>query len=306
MERTYAAVEFDERLYGLRKFPKPTVSNVIRLLELDVINEAAEEVDAEVRWTGQGGDHLFWQVRDSYSAVDYAAMRGIGLGLIKAVSDAARLTRTPYASVLRTALRLRHSPAQWSPDVVGKFKPHFVAPEALPENVGTYVTTPIVADLEGIPKGKQLQVYYLLEALNRHRPNPHMEKAYELHPLLSQPLIELCLQIPVYTLLHSGRQRGLARDAFRDLIPPEICRREDKGNTWGRNRELIRGGERFLREALLDGVLVRERIINRASLEPLLVEGQPFRADQFWPLLACVAAEFWSRSWVDTACRIAA
>ena len=48
-------------------------------------------------------------------------------------------------------------------------------------------------------------------------------------PLLSQPLVELCLRIPTYVLIRSGRDRALARRAFAADLPAEIVRALPKG-----------------------------------------------------------------------------
>ena len=48
-------------------------------------------------------------------------------------------------------------------------------------------------------------------------------------PLLSQPLVELCLRIPTYLLIRSGRDRALARRAFAGDLPAEIIGRYAKG-----------------------------------------------------------------------------
>lgn len=178
--------------------------------------------------------------------------------------------------------------------------------EALPGSAAEYVAHPWTVGIERFPKGKQLQIHLLADVLNRERPLPRFESAYEHHPLLSQPLLELCLQIPVYLLTRGGRQRALARHAFRDRVPAEILQREDKGGVAVTVTDGFRRSLPFIREILLDGNLVRDQIIRRDSLEPFIVNGESLQEGQLYPLLACLAAELWTRSWEDTAMRIAA
>jgi asparagine synthase (glutamine-hydrolysing) len=149
----------------------------------------------------------------------------------------------------------------------------------------------------GIVPGKRLQIDLLAELLNRHRPNPRLDAVDQHNPLLAQPLIEVCLQIPTYVLLRGGRGRALALDAFGKSLPPEISRREDKGSTTAFVTELVRGSDTFISDTLLDGVLVREGILCRKELEMFLTKKHPMRIEQCWSLLSCLSAEVWARQW---------
>ncbi|MGB6450488.1 MAG: asparagine synthase-related protein, partial [Steroidobacteraceae bacterium] len=136
------------------------------------------------------------------------------------------------------------------------------------------------------------------------RPLSRKELAYEHHPLLSQPIVEHCLKTPTYVHLRGGRHRALARDAFSDCVPQQIIQRESKGDTTAFVVESIRRSEDFLCELLLDGVLVRERLINRAQLEACLRDGQALMPGQLPPLLASIAAEIWARAWSSGATHV--
>jgi asparagine synthase (glutamine-hydrolysing) len=289
-----AADQFDSRLLSGPKVPKPAVPALFRLLETELINRIAMATGARTLWTGQGGDHIFLQTADPSGAADYLATWGPRLGLIAAVSDAARLSRQPYWFVLRSAFR-RNAGGAVPAQTLAR-QPYFVDPEALPDNADEYVSHPWAADAEDLPNGKRTQIRWLGEVTNRHRPIPRLERAPQHHPLLSQPLMEVCLQIPTYLLVRGGRERALAREAFANQVPPQILRRRDKGSIVSHATEMIRQSEQFVRQLLLDGVLADAGIIVRSKLEPYIVEGQPLREDHFLPLLACIAAEVWART----------
>ena len=108
--------------------------------------------------------------------------------------------------------------------------------------------------------------------------------------------MEVCLQIPTYLLLRGGRARALAREAFAEHVPASILRRRDKGSIVSHATDMIRQSGPFVRELLLDGVLVRAGVIVRRELEPYIVQGQSFREQHLLPLLACIAAEVWARN----------
>jgi asparagine synthase (glutamine-hydrolysing) len=184
--------------------------------------------------------------------------------------------------------------------VLKRYSAHFLNKDALPDDPETYTANAWTVDTDDLPKGTQFQIFTLAELLNRHKPLPSVEPVDEHHPLLSQPLIELCLRIPIYNLLRGGRQRALARDAFADRVPSRILRREDKGDTSAYAIDTIRGSEPFVRQLLFDGLLAQHRLINPEALKPYILQGQSLRVEHLWPLLSCVAAELWARAWTDS------
>ena len=288
------AAGFDKRLLGGPRTLKPTVPGLSRFLEIEVINRVAAATEARTLWTGQGGDHIFLQTADYSSAQDYRTTRGIRPGLIAAVRDAAQVSRQPYWFVLQSALGSAHNSERRQDKMTRT--PYFVTKTALPDNVDGYVSHPWTTDADDLPRGKQSQIRYLAEVINRHRPIPHLELAPQHHPLMSQPLIETCLRIPTYLLIQGGRERALARDAFADRLPPEILRRRDKGSIISYTTEMLRQGEPFVREVLLGGALASAGIIAPDQLKPYIVQSQPFREEHLLPLLACLAAEMWVRT----------
>src|SRR5207248_1207100 len=116
---------------------------------------------------------------------------------------------------------------------------------ALPDNADQFVLHPWAVDAEDVPLGKRTQIRFLGEVTNRHRPIPRVERAPQHHPLLSQPVMEVCLQIPTYLLVQGGRERSLAREAFADRLPPQILQRRDKGSIVSHATQMIRGSEQF-------------------------------------------------------------
>ena len=286
-----AADRFDARLFLAPRTAKPSINALFRFLEIELINRIADETGARTLWTGQGGDHIFLQTTGASSAGDYLDTRGLGPGFIAAIRDASHLSRQPYWSVLRSACSRRRNIS-----VASAPKPCFVKLAALPDNVEEYVLPPWATGAEDLPRGKLMQIRFLAEVANRHRPIARLERAPQHHPLLSQPLMEVCLRIPTYLLLRGGRERALAREAFAHQVPPQILRRYDKGSTIGHATEMLRRSEPFLRELLLGGVLAENNVIDRKELEPLILQGRPFREEHLLPLLACIAAEVYVRN----------
>jgi asparagine synthase (glutamine-hydrolysing) len=296
--------KFDERIFRLPRAPKPSVAHLGTVIESDLRNLIPSQTRAEAIWDGQGGDHLFFQAHSSFAAVDYAFRHGIAGDFSKHVHDTVRLSRSSYWGVLQKSVRLGLFRRGWQPEDEYHREAAFLNPEILPANIIDYVWQPWLENTFDLPPGKRWQIGLLASLIHRHRPIPGLQYADQHHPLFSQPLFELCLQIPIYTLLRGGIDRALERAAFHDCVPESIIRRENKGTIATSFISKIRESMPFIRDLLLDGVLVQERIIDRSSLEPYLAAHRPMNHRVLWPFLSCLAAEVWARKWADTAWRL--
>jgi asparagine synthase (glutamine-hydrolysing) len=100
---------------------------------------------------------------------------------------------------------------------------------------------------------------------------------YSVSPLYAQPVFEVCMRIPVDVHFDAGRIRGLARRAFTREVPAAILRRQWKDRPMALTGKIIQRNITFIREALLDGALVKERILDRAAIE-LALRQDPTRS----------------------------
>jgi asparagine synthase (glutamine-hydrolysing) len=124
---------------------------------------------------------------------------------------------------------------------------------------------------------------------------------------MSQPLIELCLQIPSYVWIAGGRDRAIARRAFMRALPPQIVRRQGKGAIDQHNLAICDANESYLRETLLNGVLVREGLLDRARLESYLAHGASRAGFEYNDVLRHhLCTEAWLRRWSRAQQRAAA
>jgi asparagine synthase (glutamine-hydrolysing) len=295
---------YDERIFRLPRAPKPSVANLGITLEHDLRNLIPEKTQAEAIWDGQGGDHLFFEPRTSFGAVDYAFRHGIVGHFSQYLRDATSRSKLSYWGVLGRSLRLGLFRGEWKPEDEYCREASFVNPEIVPADIVDYVWQPWQSGSCDLPPGKRWQICLLACLIHRHRPVHELQYASEHHPLFSQPLFELCLRIPLYTLLQGGIDRALERAAFRDCVPEAIISREDKGAVAMTAMAKIRECRPFLLELVLDGVLARERIIERSAIEPYLAGNRPMTHDVFWPFLSCIAAETWARNWAASSWQV--
>jgi asparagine synthase (glutamine-hydrolysing) len=126
------------------------------------------------------------------------------------------------------------------------------------------------------------------------------------NPFMSQPFAELCLRTPTYLHISGGRERALARMAFREDIPREVYERTTKGGLEEYAKDIVLKNIGFMREMLLDGVLVREKLIDRKAMEDAL-SCEPRRISLTTSsLLAYLSKEAWFHRWGQTKARAAA
>jgi asparagine synthase (glutamine-hydrolysing) len=291
------APKFDECCLALPRTPKPSVLNLIESADAPAWNEICSRQAVEAIWTGQGGDHIFMAGTSVLGLGDCLQLFGFGKELAAAARDAVTLTRRSlWHVILREALfalntRRFLDVATLTPDVTRLCR------GAVPDRLHEYTLHPWYLSSEALPAGKRYQLLILSDVLNRHRPMPDVRSTEDFHPLLSQPIIETCLRIPLSLLLVDGRTRGLARKAFADILPQKIARREQKGEAGSYIVGIFRRSSQFIADLLLDGLLVRDGLLSRNSVITLLHPDFAVSADQFNPLFACTAAELWARAW---------
>jgi len=258
-------------ILGVRRSPR--LSSYIGSLQRQPFQaRLASETNAQAIFTGTGGDGLFFQARADLAIRDFAKSRGVRPALLSVALDAALVSRRSVWPLLAAAFRdteRRDGPRSlWlqSADVVGP--------------------------------GKRWQIASLASAPAFQDPLGHADDPERTHPLLSQPLIELCLQIPTYVAIQGGWDRAIARRAFSSSLPSAIVQRRAKGSITQFSTALLDRNLPFVRELLLDGILVRERILDRARLEHWL-SGSHSLSDRASSeiLHTQLSAEAWARRW---------
>lgn len=256
-----------------------------------LLNEHA----VEVVFSGRGGDHFFQRGKTPQIASDYVRQHGLGAELTRVISETCRFTGESIWTIIGAVfnsglLRRKQNPYEMlktspllSQSLRNSFKP-------------SQIRHPWIDFAADLPGGKQLQVFNIIDSQMFHQlPDGDADIV---HPLISQPIIELCLQIPSYVLTYGGIDRALVRDAFAGIVPADILARTSKGATTGYFTDLLIRNIGVLREYLLDGRLVAEGLLERRLTEDALSERAFIRdGDLLFPVLDAFRAEYWLRSW---------
>jgi asparagine synthase (glutamine-hydrolysing) len=249
----------------------------------------------EAFFSGQAGDSVFFAALEPLGAIDYAWLHGLRRGLWRHACTSAALSRQSVWGVLAAAIRhgrLRHA---YLPPIRLLDQPT-LAPEAVIRTLKSD-DTDSSGSASALPPGKRRHVEGLSGSSYLDFVFHSGTCAAHVNPLNSQPLWEQVLRIPTYALLAGGTSRGLARRAFADLLPPQIAKRQAKATGAPFYQAVVDRNRDFLRETLLDGVLVREGYLDRARLEASLEPRSPRLGTSASQLLSCLAAQAWVHRW---------
>lgn len=156
---------------------------------------------------------------------------------------------------------------------------------------------PWLAGCEPFGPAKTMQIAGVLDSVSRHGPSMLTEVIDVRHPLCAQPVIEACLALPTFLLTHGGRDRGLARHAFRERLPPVIIDRRSKGDMTRIYGRMILDNLGVLRPWLLDGRLAALGIIDRAAADRLLTRESLIWRGYYSSIIVAAAFEGWVRAW---------
>lgn len=254
--------------------------------------QAGQSVGAEVIFDGNGGDNLFCFLHSSAPVVDRLRCQGVGRGFFSTFIDMCHVTGCDMPTMAQAMLRRlgRHNELPcWTADsslLAG-------SPEDLEE---IKPLTPWFRTDVGRHSGKRDHLALIMKAQHF----VHGLTACGLprfSPLMSQPLIEFCLNIPTWVWPEGGINRALARSAFNTELPRNILTRTSKAGPDSFIRRSFDQHRPTIRNLLMDGLLAQHEVIDRAAVEDALTTDVISGGDIVYRLLDLAEAESWARSW---------
>jgi asparagine synthase (glutamine-hydrolysing) len=260
----------------------------------------AREIGATAYFSGAGGDQLFYQGQAVLACADYLRTHGLGRRFVEVALHAAQLERLSIWRIFAEAYRQRQ------PLSPSNFRSAFASMRTLTGDHLLAQTTarggfthPLFENIENFPPGKFSHASGLAIPTEFYDPLGSPDDPEQVHPLLSQPLIELCLRIPTYVLSNSGWDRAVARRAFRAEVPREVRNRRSKGGMDENAGEILSKNQKRARELLLNGHLVAAGLLDRGRVDQVLSE-QPTRiSSSVGEIFDHLSTEIWLRSWLN-------
>jgi len=281
-------IDPDTDFAALARDARPPYAAVDPDRDRDTVRVLAEH-GAQALVTGKGGDAAFFQMPSAAVLADLWQARGVAALRHPRHAEVAQWTRRSVWSLWREARR--GPPSKPAFGMLGRLAGPSLEPAS------GQAPHRWLDGLDGLPPGKRLQIEALASsqlALGQHRRGAVADLV---QPLLSQPVMELCLSIPSWELVRGGRDRGLAREAFASWLPAEIVHRRAKGNLTSHYARRTAASAAALRAHLLDGVLVDAGLLDRRATEAALrPDSLIWRADGI-DLIGVAAVESWVRYW---------
>ena len=247
----------------------------------------AGELGATRVFTGLGGDGLFFSMPMPVIAKDMLRHQGLAGFAGTELGDLARWCRKSIWSIARAGFwPARLSRAMSAPAWVRPLDRH-----------GAQVVHPWLLNLGPLSPTKREHVEEQVLALLTSGTSRRGETLDLVNPLFSQPVLELCLRLPVDQLVQGGRDRALARRAFQSRVPTVIHARRSKGELGCYYAQGVAAGLPSLRAFLLNGRLMEQGVLEPAALIAAMDEANLAQHGRFSAILFTVAIEAWVRRW---------
>jgi asparagine synthase (glutamine-hydrolysing) len=117
-----------------------------------------------------------------------------------------------------------------------------------------------------------------------------------IEPLMSQLVVETCLQIPTYLMSSDGWDRSLAREAFKADLPREIALRRNKGAVHGNMKAMFRRNRDLTDSLVRGGLLAQHGLLDEGAWDAMLT-GSPGSTAYVMEAYHMLAAEARLRAW---------
>ncbi len=260
----------------------------------------AEERGLSAVITGDGGDELVHRTGRYPTVIDYIDRHGLGPRLLDVAVADAQVGGQSIWQLLRAALRYRLAIQRHANSELYRSRNSALFARGIQEEAreDPGLRHPLFHDNPPLAPGKAFQAFHVASNAARGF-NPCMPPGYPatVCPLISQPVVELSLRIPLHHQTSGGRDRAAARQAFRDHIPREVALRRTKGGVDGHVGRILMENLDFVRGFLLDGYLVNHGYLDAERLRTAL-SGEPTRVSLHnAELLEFLDLEAWARSW---------
>jgi asparagine synthase (glutamine-hydrolysing) len=243
------------------------VSTIMRALEVQpLVTQFARDRNATAVFSGDGGDLLFFRGWPQLAVIDHAHQHGFRPELVRHALGAAFPAQLSVGRLLFDALKygVVHRPWSLTPIVFDHYR--LVTDEVMHRASRLNFLNPWNAPTGSLPPGKLLHAFSTSRPCLFRDPRPGAAPLDFINPLMSQPLMELCLRIPTYLHAAYGKDRAIARTAFAPDLPQAIVQRTWKGAADRHLHDMFVNNLTKIRERLLQGQLIKEGILDRKRL----------------------------------------
>lgn len=246
--------------------------------------------------SGHGGDHIFLAPPPVKSLSDYLVEQGKN-GFSTKLKEISTIYRRPLIPVLGEACKglLDYSfrrPCRNSLYAITQYKNAPFFNKELFEMDKTIPLHPFFSETRSkMLPGKFALIEGIYSGLSSIKGNFKGVNNTIFYPLFSQPLLELSLSTPTYESYNEDYNRYHFRKAVSDHFKTASVWRKDKAETSGMTQRGVRKNEKYLLDLCLEGVMVKEGLVNKKLLHQGIKDMAMGQGDHLWPIMNLVSAE---------------
>ncbi|MFZ2028851.1 MAG: asparagine synthase-related protein [Vitreimonas sp.] len=249
------------------------------------------ELKPDAVLSGQAGDHVFHRSRTPLIAADAVRdprMMGAWLSIATDTSHASgkSLWTIAKASVWHGIFRRPF-------DLLGLWRRErqlMNAPDWT--SLEDFALHPWLSGWRKLPADRAMRLAFLMDAVHYNDPTLLRTAVPCVAPLFSQPILEVSLGIPPWTMTRDGVDRAVARAAFGAELPVSIVERRTKAETTRYFGRVLQVNRACLADTLLHGQLRSLGLIDAAAVERALNPETSVGAT-IKEVLNCFVAEAW-------------
>jgi asparagine synthase (glutamine-hydrolysing) len=268
--------------------PRPGAGILQQVIDM-AVSDYAITVGVDGFFGGGGGDNVFCFLGTAAPAADVLRRQGFSAQFWRTINNLSVLHACTHWTALRLAVKKALRGSQpW------KRNASFLDPDVVPGKPDQHPWWTPPSD--ALP-GKAEHIAALMRIQGAADGKARVRLAPVRYPLLSQPLVELCLRIPSWMWISGGRNRSIARDAFADQLPAEIFQRQAKGDFTSFCGAAYNRQRSALTDHLLGGWLAQHGVLDITKVEVYLKSPAPPKDISFFRLIDIAAVESWARAW---------
>jgi asparagine synthase (glutamine-hydrolysing) len=251
-----------------------------------LLGASSRSAGADAIFSGGGGDNIFCKIRSAGPVADSLAIQGVR-GAWRTARDLAELCDTTMWDVGRHSMRQlwRRRQTRWpaSDDLLNH------------KALAAFRGHPWLDQVRDRP-GKRAHIANLVGILPFLDGYDRTHEFPMIYPLLTQPVVELCLAVPSWRWIANGRDRAFARDAFARRLPASVIQRRSKG---GLRSVMIPAFERSripLASLLCDGMLAAQGLVDCDAIKAVLDAPVSSTKTDYVRVFELADVELWVRS----------
>lgn len=268
------------------RFPRPSSHGYLQAVEARIA-EVGRASGAKAFFSGKGGDNVLCGISTAGPGADALLTFGLSRATVAAIADLARVHGCTVWTAAWFSLKKAIRPLRSDAAQTLFLRPGLEVPA--PDH-------PWLQRVNGILPGKRDHVRTLLVAhafLDRYA---HASAGPVIAPMLSQPMIELCLRIPTWMWIDGGQNRAVARQAFASRLAERVRQRTTKGGLDGFAAAVYRNARKDLLMFLSEGRLASAGLLDMPAVLKALSQDVQTSA-VLTKLFQIADTEAWARTW---------